>query len=108
MFETNETLEAALLNNVRDALAEDIGRGDWTAQLVPADRRAAGRVTAKQAAVICGRPWLDACVKTLEVSGGVDLGSIRENRCRPHFQWQAHEGRVRGRSLTAHQRRTQR
>ena len=108
MFETNETLEAALLNNVRDALAEDIGRGDWTAQLVPADRRVTGRVMAKQAAVICGRPWFDACVKALEVSGGVDLESIRENRRRPHFQRQAHEGRVRGRSLTAHQRRTQR
>ena len=51
MFETNETLEAALLKNVRDALAEDIGRGDWTAQLVPADRRVTGRVTANEAAV---------------------------------------------------------
>lgn len=66
MFETNETLEAALLRNVRDALREDIGRGDWTAQLVPADRRVTGRVTAKEAAVICGRPWFDACVKALD------------------------------------------
>ena len=66
MFETNETLEAALLRNVRDALAEDIGRGDWTAQLVPADRRVTGRVMAKQTAVICGRPWFDACVKALD------------------------------------------
>ena len=66
MFEANETLEAALLRNVRDALMEDIGRGDWTAQLVPADRRVTGRVTAKEAAVICGRPWFDACVKALD------------------------------------------
>jgi len=66
MFETNETLEAALLRNVRDALMEDIGRGDWTAQLVSADRRVTGRVTAKEAAVICGRPWFDACVKALD------------------------------------------
>ena len=47
MFETNETLEAALRRNVRDALMEDIGRGDWTAQLVPTDSRVMGRVTAK-------------------------------------------------------------
>jgi len=51
MFEANETLEAALLGHVRDALMEDIGRGDRTAQLVPADRRVTGRVTANEAAV---------------------------------------------------------
>ena len=34
----NETLRTALARNVRDALAEDIGRGDWTALLVPAGR----------------------------------------------------------------------
>lgn len=66
MYEANETLEAALLRNVRDALIEDIGRGDWTAQLVSADRRVTGRVTAKEAAVICGRAWFDACVKALD------------------------------------------
>lgn len=66
MFKANETLEAALLRNVRDALMEDIGRGDWTAQLVPADSRVTGRVTAKEMAVICGRPWFDACVKALD------------------------------------------
>ena len=62
----NETLRTALARNVRDALAEDIGRGDWTAQLVPASRRVTGRVMAKEAAVICGRPWFDACVLTLD------------------------------------------
>ena len=39
MFEHNESLEAARARNVRDALAEDIGRGDWTALLVPATQR---------------------------------------------------------------------
>ncbi len=37
--EANETLEVARQRNIRDALAEDIGTGDWTAQLVPAGRR---------------------------------------------------------------------
>jgi nicotinate-nucleotide pyrophosphorylase (carboxylating) len=32
MFEHNETLELARERNVRDALMEDIGRGDWTAR----------------------------------------------------------------------------
>ena len=62
----NETLAEALARNVRDALMEDIGRGDWTAQLVPAGRRVTARVVAKEAAVICGRPWFEACVLALD------------------------------------------
>ena len=50
MMESNETLEAALARNVRDALSEDIGLCDWTARLVPEGRRALARVTAKEAA----------------------------------------------------------
>ena len=65
-FDHNESLREALQRNVRDALTEDIGRGDWTAQLVPAGRRVSARVQAKQAAVICGRPWFDACVRALD------------------------------------------
>lgn len=64
----DETLDDALARNVRDALAEDIGRGDWTARLVPAGRRAAARVVAKEAAVLCGQRWFDACVHALDPS----------------------------------------
>lgn len=66
MHPSNETLAEALARNVRDALMEDIGRGDWTAQLVPAGRRVKARVVAKEDAVICGRPWFDACVLALD------------------------------------------
>jgi nicotinate-nucleotide pyrophosphorylase (carboxylating) len=66
MFETNETLEAARARNVRDALAEDIGRGDWTALLVPATQRVKARVIVREAAVLCGRDWFDACVQALD------------------------------------------
>jgi nicotinate-nucleotide pyrophosphorylase (carboxylating) len=71
MFDNNETLAEALARNVHDALAEDIGRGDWTAQLVPAGRRVRGRVVAKEAAVLCGRPWFDACVLALDATARV-------------------------------------
>ena len=39
MFESNETLEQARERNIRDALMEDIGQRDWTAELVPATQR---------------------------------------------------------------------
>src|SRR5262245_4064993 len=34
-FEFDETLEQARARNIRDALLEDVGRGDWTARLLP-------------------------------------------------------------------------
>ena len=37
-FEENETLEQARERNIRDALFEDVGVCDWTAQLVPSER----------------------------------------------------------------------
>ncbi len=38
MFSDNESLDQAIARNVRDALYEDIGRGAWTANLVPANQ----------------------------------------------------------------------
>ncbi len=70
-FDHNETLEQATARNVRDALMEDIGRGDWTAQLVPIGRRVQARVVAKEAAVICGRPWFDGCVRAMDAAARV-------------------------------------
>ena len=72
MFEHNETLAEALARNVHDALAEDIGRCDWTAQLVPAGRRVQAQVVAKQDAVIAGRAWFERCVLTLDPSAQLD------------------------------------
>jgi nicotinate-nucleotide pyrophosphorylase (carboxylating) len=41
------------------ALQEDIGDGDLTADLIPADAQATARIISREAAVICGRPWFD-------------------------------------------------
>jgi len=78
MNDSNETLREALARNVRDALMEDIGRGDWTAMLVPTGRRVQAHVLAKQNAVLCGRPWFDGCMLALDPSAAL--------------QWAASEG----------------
>ncbi|WP_028998954.1 carboxylating nicotinate-nucleotide diphosphorylase [Azohydromonas australica] len=83
MFDANETLDAALQRNVRDALMEDIGRGDWTAQLVPAGHRVQAQVVAKEAAVIAGRPWFDACVKALDPDAQLDWAMEEGQRVQP-------------------------
>jgi nicotinate-nucleotide pyrophosphorylase (carboxylating) len=65
-FETNETLDQARARNVRDALFEDVGRGDWTAMLVPAGRRVRARVIVREDAVLCGHDWFDACMHAVD------------------------------------------
>ena len=51
--------------DVARALAEDLGSGDATAQLLPDDQDQA-YVIAKEAGVIAGRPWFDACFLALD------------------------------------------
>jgi len=48
-----------LLDQVRRALAEDVGAGDVTAALVPAEAIANATVITREPAVICGQPWFD-------------------------------------------------
>ena len=52
--------------NVTAALAEDIGGGDLTALLAPARRPAVGVVTSREAAILCGTAWFDACIHRLD------------------------------------------
>ncbi|HEY6511053.1 MAG TPA: carboxylating nicotinate-nucleotide diphosphorylase [Burkholderiaceae bacterium] len=65
-FETNETLEQARQRNIEDALREDLGTGDWTAQLVPAGRQVQAQVVVREDAVLCGRDWFDGVFATLD------------------------------------------
>jgi nicotinate-nucleotide pyrophosphorylase (carboxylating) len=62
----NETLEAARARNIRDALIEDIGERDWTAELVPAGQRVRARVVVREDAVLCGREWFEGCLRALD------------------------------------------
>ena len=52
--------------NVRRALAEDIGSGDITAQLIPSDRLAHAKVITRETATICGTAWVDAVFRQLD------------------------------------------
>jgi nicotinate-nucleotide pyrophosphorylase (carboxylating) len=72
MTPRNETLDDARARNIHDALAEDIGRGDWTAQLVPAGRRVQAHVRAKEPGVLCGQAWFDGCVRALDAQAHID------------------------------------
>lgn len=57
---------------VAHAIAEDRGACDWTAQLVPAERTASARVITREAAVFCGRAWVDAVFAQLDPAVRLD------------------------------------
>jgi nicotinate-nucleotide pyrophosphorylase (carboxylating) len=51
---------------VARALAEDVGTGDLTAALVPADEVRHGSVITRESAVLCGTAWFEACFRALD------------------------------------------
>ncbi len=63
---------AVIAENVRRALAEDVGSGDVTASLINDDSRARARVICREAAVLCGRDWLDQVYAQLDDRISVD------------------------------------
>ena len=51
---------------VSAALREDVGRGDVTAALVPPEQRVRGQIVSREAAILCGQPWVEACFRQLD------------------------------------------
>jgi nicotinate-nucleotide pyrophosphorylase (carboxylating) len=59
------SLTQEIERNVAAALAEDVGSGDWTAQLTPAGKQARASVVCRSAAILAGCPWFDAVFRQL-------------------------------------------
>jgi nicotinate-nucleotide pyrophosphorylase (carboxylating) len=65
------------------ALAEDVGGGDLTASLIDPQQYARAHVLAREAAVICGRDWVEATVLQLDPSARI-VWHVRDGeRCAP-------------------------
>jgi nicotinate-nucleotide pyrophosphorylase (carboxylating) len=58
--------DAALARNVADALAEDVGTGDVTGQLVPADEMRDARIIVREEAVLCGVMWFGEVMRRVD------------------------------------------
>lgn len=59
-------LSAAFENNINAALAEDVGTGDLTGMLVPANETFKARVIVREAAVLCGAPWFEGVMMQVD------------------------------------------
>lgn len=64
-FDDGDLAELAR-NDVQRALGEDVGAGDLTAALVDGSRVARARILARESAVICGAPWVEAAVRACD------------------------------------------
>jgi len=79
-------LNQAITANIQLALTEDIGDGDITAQLIPADAQGHARVITREPMVLAGTPWVNALFTQLD----------------PHvkLEWLAQEGELVGANAT--------
>ncbi len=67
--------------DVARALAEDVGDGDLTAGLVDPTRRARALVIAREAAVVCGGPWVVAAVRQMDPQATLTWAVPEGRRC---------------------------
>ncbi|MGZ5662272.1 MAG: carboxylating nicotinate-nucleotide diphosphorylase [Usitatibacter sp.] len=59
-------LEETVTRDVTRALEEDIGTGDLTARLIPADKTAHARLMTRQSGVLCGVEWFNRTFEELD------------------------------------------
>ena len=62
----DDMLHQARIDAVTQSLREDIGTGDITAQLIPADRSSSGYVITRERAVIAGKAWVEEVFRQVD------------------------------------------
>ncbi len=80
---THPFVPSQVLLDVARALQEDLGAGDLTAGLIDPTRRARARVLARESAVICGAPWVDAALRALDPGVQITWHVADGQRCAP-------------------------
>lgn len=80
---------------VKLALAEDVGAGDLTAQLIPADTFSQGKVISREHAVLCGTQWFDETFRQVDGRVRVTWAASDGDRVQPNQQLCSLEGPAR-------------
>ena len=76
MPDASHALEETVTRDVTRALAEDVGAGDLTAALIPADRTSHARLLTRQSGVLCGVEWFS---RTTRVDNRAVVAPRRES-----------------------------
>ncbi len=66
------------------ALHEDIGSGDLSAELVPADGSSVALVVSRERAVLCGTPWFDRVFQHLDQGVGIEWNVLDGDPIQPN------------------------
>ena len=69
---TRADIQHLIPEAVKQALQEDVGSGDITAQLIPASQQATARVISRQQAVICGVDWVNEVFRQVDPELSLD------------------------------------
>jgi nicotinate-nucleotide pyrophosphorylase (carboxylating) len=69
---THPPLPDDIADTVRRALAEDIGPGDRTAELIPQERMHRACILTRDTAVLCGTAWVDEIFRQLDARVRID------------------------------------
>lgn len=80
--------------DVARALTEDIGSGDVSAALVP-DLPSVAGIVCREPAILCGRPWAEACFRALDPDAVFDWRAADGDRIAPGSQLCQIHGRSR-------------
>jgi len=78
IMQVDQQLHAVIRASVENALAEDIGDGDLTAELVPASTMLDATIITREPMTMAGRPWVDEIFRQLD--------------SRITLEWQADDG----------------
>ncbi|MBJ7538133.1 carboxylating nicotinate-nucleotide diphosphorylase [Marinomonas transparens] len=65
MTQPNALLAEHIQSQVAFALAEDVGSGDITAQLIPDEQQITATVISREPAILCGQAWVNEVFKQL-------------------------------------------
>lgn len=82
-MQNDKALEAEIERNVSAALAEDVGSGDLTAQLVPAGIVTQATVISREDAVLCGTAWFQRCFEKLNTAITIDWKATDGDQIKP-------------------------
>ena len=66
MTEFTASLPTDIADQVRNALAEDVGSGDLTAALVPAGTQSVATIIVRENAVLCGQAWVNEVFRQVD------------------------------------------
>ena len=70
-MQTLDQLKPTIIANVEAAIAEDLGSGDITAELIPVDEQGEARIITRERAVIAGTAWVDEVFRQVDPEVGV-------------------------------------